>query len=682
MSDKNTVITDTIHGSIVISNMEKKIISHSTFNRLHDVYQNSTVYLTFPCNRTKRFEHSLGTMKLCNDIFCNSIRNTNLETENEFFSKYQKELLEILKLIKQNKYNHYSSKLGGRINKLDPNKIPSIGEESILIFNFPKQNQEYRDIYTILLQAIRIAALLHDVGHPPYSHIVEFALKYVREAYTGRKDNQRIEEFNSIMDGFFTNNKKKLHEQMGDKIVDILLSDAISDIKEEDIKKAGIYEKQVAEILIKEVVERILTNTKPFDQLHRIIDGTLDGDRLDYVTRDALNSGLNKGKIEYDRLFCGMAIVKHNDEFWFAPNIKALNTLEDYLYRRWEVYKNVIFHHRVIKTDYLLENVVGEICKAYLDGDINGETIDSQSDLLPADISGLWRALKSSTNTDSAYAISQWDDSWLMTVLKKHYFKDFIDKDIPKYNILSKQLSELLTNRKCYFSVIKRLEDFLVIDQAIAEGICSKKAELNEKIKELEKCSEKFKEKDLEIKTETVTIQPFINNMMNILLLAEKVQERDKFAGLVFSHLRKEYRVLYDANVPLSDLMTTIIKDVAKLEFPQNSIEDIFCVIKKYDIGLKKPLILYEEKIGQAQYQVSDIYEVSSISKILNFSYDTFPQFFIYILKTHQYQNTKLEVEQFLKKVGNEIAQKFYDHWLRILNQNINTYNEKSEIEE
>ena len=73
---KQGLIADNIHGSIELTDFERKIMSHVTFNRLHDVYQNSTVYLTFPCNRTKRFENSIGTMKLCSDIFCSAVWNT------------------------------------------------------------------------------------------------------------------------------------------------------------------------------------------------------------------------------------------------------------------------------------------------------------------------------------------------------------------------------------------------------------------------------------------------------------------------------------------------------------------------------------------------------------------------------------------------------------------------------
>lgn len=56
--------------------LEQMIINTLFFNRLHDVNQSSTVYLTFPPNRTKRYEHSLGAMQLTSDIFYNAAMNS------------------------------------------------------------------------------------------------------------------------------------------------------------------------------------------------------------------------------------------------------------------------------------------------------------------------------------------------------------------------------------------------------------------------------------------------------------------------------------------------------------------------------------------------------------------------------------------------------------------------------
>ena len=88
---KGIYLNDSIHGLILLSEYEKRIISSIGFNRLHDVYQNSTVYLTFPTNRTKRFEHSIGTMKLCSDIFFSSILNATDKNLEKFYDIFEKE---------------------------------------------------------------------------------------------------------------------------------------------------------------------------------------------------------------------------------------------------------------------------------------------------------------------------------------------------------------------------------------------------------------------------------------------------------------------------------------------------------------------------------------------------------------------------------------------------------------
>ena len=85
--NKITKITDVIHGVIFLSDLEREIISTPLFNRLHYVSQTSTVYLTYPSNNSKRFDHSIGTMKLCGDIFYYSILNAQDESLLAFFLK-------------------------------------------------------------------------------------------------------------------------------------------------------------------------------------------------------------------------------------------------------------------------------------------------------------------------------------------------------------------------------------------------------------------------------------------------------------------------------------------------------------------------------------------------------------------------------------------------------------------
>ena len=303
---KGIYLNDTIHGLISLSEYEKRIISTIGFNRLHDVYQNSTVYLTFPSNRTKRFEHSIGTMKLCSDMFFYSVLNASEDVLNNFYSNFENEIGSALDELKKNK-DLREQKLGG----IRPKKMPKIklnkSKHSLIPNNVPHQ---YQMIHLILIQAIRAAALLHDIGHPPFSHIVEFALKATYKEYKDSEDNnvksrESVQAFLNVMSKYFADNKK-LHEQMGDEISDSILREIIVPIDDDDDDG---YQENLFEVLVMECVKRIFAEKDSFASLHRIVDSSLDGDRLDYVTRDSVNSGMNSGKIDYRRIINDMQFI-------------------------------------------------------------------------------------------------------------------------------------------------------------------------------------------------------------------------------------------------------------------------------------------------------------------------------------------------------------------------------------
>lgn len=80
-------VTDSVHETIFLSELESELIATPYFYRLHDIYQSSTVYMTFPSNRTKRYEHSLGTMELASSMLFSAVSNASQETRDELFKK-------------------------------------------------------------------------------------------------------------------------------------------------------------------------------------------------------------------------------------------------------------------------------------------------------------------------------------------------------------------------------------------------------------------------------------------------------------------------------------------------------------------------------------------------------------------------------------------------------------------
>lgn len=336
MQKKVHQLTDSIHGTIYVSEFEHQMMSTPYFYRLNDVYQSSTVYMTFPSNRTKRYEHSLGTMELAGQMFYAAVTNSKEDEKLFLLNALRKQFEKILKCFNQRrslrKINFYQI-CANNLSKLVPQAIcevsifsqmlvdnfkekplydHALGKQEVCFFDLLDKDDNsvisiYSFLYQCALQAIRIAALFHDIGHPPFSHIIEFTLKKIYKDIDSCPDynKEKIEVFNEtigkyfkeqsvesmILDSVKTNETSALHEQIG---LDMLynafrgvLNAMVSEWVEEGNNK--IYRiKTIYFITVVEFTFGILREKDSiFESLHRIIDGPIDADRMDYIVRDS-----------------------------------------------------------------------------------------------------------------------------------------------------------------------------------------------------------------------------------------------------------------------------------------------------------------------------------------------------------------------------------------------------------
>ena len=622
---KGIYLNDSIHGLIPLTEYERRIVSTLGFNRLHDVYQNSTVYLTFPTNRTKRFEHSIGTMKLCSDMFFQSLLNTTDPMLNEFFEIFDREYTDILDRLRQ-QTDVCEEKLGSRL----PQAMPQIEldklQHSLIPNNIP---DEYTVMYLILIQSIRAAALLHDIGHPPFSHIVEYALKDVYLEYKDKEisEKKNAKEFVEIMSKYFEGDKK-LHEQMGDEISEGILIKIISPISEADEK----YDENLFELLVLESVKKIYAEDGAFGYLHRIIDSSLDGDRLDYVTRDVINSGKDSGKIEYSRIINDMQMIVENGEILFCVPLKAVSSVEDFVKRRYNSYKDIIYHHRVIQSDYILEGIVKDLVKKYLNETVLEKPRDNEV-LIPFDISGLWFPLGDKKSAIKANALSQWNDSWLMTVLRQIYYTQYYhNEEIVEGTedfVLAQRLAELLRNSKRYHSLIKRSENFKIIDDAVKQELMKQK----DKIKE-------FLEKENELscgERSTELIRQMLENTMK------------NSSGFVLSFITR-----YSKEIGIESfeqMVSDIVKEETNRIITNLKTYDTVTLFKRISLGLDSPIYFYNHK-----GTISTLKDISGIADILQLDSDYLPVFYIYILAKDEEEVLKEKREELLGSIGKRIG--------------------------
>lgn len=629
---KGIYLNDSIHGLIPLTEYERRIVSTLGFNRLHDVYQNSTVYLTFPSNRTKRFEHSIGTMKLCSDMFFQSLLNTTDSMLGEFFDIFDREYAMILDRVRQ-QTEVCEEKLGSRL----PQAMPQIEldklQHSLIPNNIP---DEYTVMYLILIQSIRAAALLHDIGHPPFSHIVEYALKDVYLEYKDKEisEKKNAKEFVEIMSKYFEGDKK-LHEQMGDEISEGILSKIIAPISEDDEK----YDKNLFELLVLESVKRIFAEDGAFGYLHRIIDSSLDGDRLDYATRDVINSGKDSGKIEYSRIINDMQLIVENGEIFFCVPLKAVSSVEDFVKRRYNSYKDIIYHHRVIQSDYILEGIVKDLVKKYLNESVLEKHRDNEV-LIPFDISGLWFPLGDKKSAIKANALSQWNDSWLTTVLRQIYYTEYYhNKEIIEGTedfVLAQRLAELLRNSKRYHSLIKRSENFKIIDDAVKLELMKNKDKI-----------EVFLEKENELSSgekSTELIHQMLENTVK------------NSSGFVLSFITRHSK---EMNIEsFEQMVSEIVKEETNRIVTNLKTYDTVTLFKRISLGLDSPIYFYNHKGA-----ISTLKDISGIADILQLDSDYLPVFYIYILAKDEEEVLKEKREELLvsigKRIGAQIVKRF-----------------------
>lgn len=161
-----------------------------------------------------------------------------------------------------------------------------------------------------VIQKLRIAALLHDIGHGPFSHLFEEVLL----------------EHHGLS-----------HENLGERIINETM---IADI----INHHGYSPKEISFLSF---------GKHKVGYLNEVISGGLSVDLMDYLPRDSYFSGTEYGKIDYHRIINSLEVTSRGI---LGINKSALYSYESMLISRYQMFKSVYFHKTVRSGEVMILN--------------------------------------------------------------------------------------------------------------------------------------------------------------------------------------------------------------------------------------------------------------------------------------------------------------------------------------
>lgn len=278
------LIQDIIHGSIGLTQFAVLIIDTPQFQRLHELKQLGTCYLVFPNAKHSRFEHSIGTYHLAGQI----LKTIATTTDPRDIGSYLESITELKK--------YYTKTYRDSVHILD----------------------DY------IIELIKIAALCHDIGHGPFSHLFDDVFLPI----VGKKDQYcSLHEERSavLLEHIIKNNS--------------FLASIINDDEIQFMKNLINPDPQIHKGFVYQIVSNCLTG--------------LDVDKFDYLARDVTMTKF-EAKIDPTRLVKNIRILYSEDETTKIkyPNIAyAVQVVDDIINlftTRYRMHKNVYSHKVVI----------------------------------------------------------------------------------------------------------------------------------------------------------------------------------------------------------------------------------------------------------------------------------------------------------------------------------------------
>lgn len=315
-NSSDRVVRDPVHGYVDVPAELDPLVRSAAVQRLRNISQTSRAVAGFPSMTGTRYEHALGTMHLAVRAWGHAWQNAFGHGGGDAAATRDAFRRAVVTAVRGS----------DRLDEVSEEWVAGDRVEDTLLW------QDFERRIGLVVGAV---GLLHDVGHPPFSHVLEpFYARRVLDIFGA----EAAFDFAAYCGGAARG--AQFHEWAGLRTLDLMPPDAFV------------------------ALPRTLVRTVVADRsdrgwahaLHSIIDGQFDVDRLDYLVRDATNAGTEYGNIDSDRLLRSLELHQVADDDWrIGLGARAVSSFETLLVLRAQHYRWVVRHPAVVVANTALE---------------------------------------------------------------------------------------------------------------------------------------------------------------------------------------------------------------------------------------------------------------------------------------------------------------------------------------